>query len=337
MIENSSGYKKRQSKYKKVLSILIAITLVLAIMMLMLGDNIYSINDVIKVLSGVEIKGATFAIMKIRLPRMLAALFVGVAFGVSGCIFQTILRNPLASPDIIGISTGCSVGAVLSILTFGLSGILVSVISLVSGLFVAVLIYLLSRGSSFSGGRLILIGIGMQAFLNAIISYLLLKSNQYEISGAIRWLNGSLNGMSMTYMPLLIIVVVFFVVLTSGLTKQLQVLQLGDEFAISLGIRVNYIRVILILSSVILIAFATAVTGPIAFVAFLSAPIASRLVGGGSPKILASGLVGAILIMLGDLIGQFLFSTRFPVGVVTGLIGAPYMLYLLVVSNKKGN
>ncbi len=337
MMEKSSGYRKRQSKYRLVLLVLVAIILGLALLSLMLGNKFYGLGDVISVLSGNDIEGATFAIMKIRLPRMLAGLFVGMAFGVAGCIFQTILRNPLASPDIIGVSTGCSVGAVLSILIFGLSGMAVSVVSLISGLVVATIIYLLSRGSAFSGGRLILIGIGMQAFLNAIISYILLKGNQYEISSAIRWLNGSLNGISLTYMPVLIIVVVVFVVLACMLTRPLQILELGDEFAISLGVRVNYIRIVLMLSSVVLIAFGTSVTGPIAFVAFLSAPIGSRLVGGGMPKIMASGFVGAILVMSADLIGQFFFSTRFPVGVITGLIGAPYMLYLLVLTNKKGN
>ena len=110
-------------------------------------------------------------------------------------------------------------------------------------------------------------------------------------------------------------------------TKYLQVLELGDEFATTLGIRLNLVRIILILSAVFLIAFATSTTGPIAFVAFLAGPIASKIVGRGSSNVLASGLVGALLVLSSDMIGQYVFSTRFPVGVITGILGAPYMLF----------
>ena len=120
------------------------------------------------------------------------------------------------------------------------------------------------------------------------------------------------------------------------LTKYLQVLELGDEFATTLGIRVNLVRLVLVLSAVFLIAFATSATGPIAFVAFLAGPIASKMVGQGSPNVLASGLVGALLVLGSDMIGQFVFSTRFPVGVITGILGAPYMLFLLIGVNRRG-
>lgn len=338
MNENSifNGYKKRRKRYVSVTSLLVLLVFALCVFMLVYGNTIYSISDVVNVLSGQEIKGATFAISKVRLPRMLAGVLVGIAFGVAGNTFQTMLRNPLASPDIIGITSGCSVAAVYSILILGLSGQIVSIISLVSGLSVAMLIYFLARGSSFSGGRLILIGIGMQAFINAIISSILLKANEYEVSSAIRWLNGSLNGISMKPIPTLFLVVVVFTSLNIVLTKHLQVLELGDELAVTLGVNVNVTRIALIITSVFLIAYATSVTGPISFVAFLSAPIASRIVGNGSPRVLAAGLVGAVLVLSGDLIGQFLFSSRFPVGVVTGILGGPYMLFLLIRLNKRG-
>lgn len=338
MNENSifNGYKKRMKRYIVVTSILALLVFALCVFMLVYGKTIYSISDVVNVLRGQEIKGATFAISKVRLPRMLAGALVGIAFGVAGNTFQTMLRNPLASPDVIGITSGCSVTAVYSILILGLSGQIVSVISLVSGLSVAMLIYFMAKGNSFSGGRLILIGIGVQAFINAIISSILLKANEYEVSSAIRWLNGSLNGISMKPIPTLFLVVVVFTSLNMVLTKHLQVLELGDELAITLGVNVNVTRIALIITSVFLIAYATSVTGPISFVAFLSAPIASRIVGNGSPRVLAAGLVGGILVLSGDLIGQFLFSSRFPVGVVTGILGGPYMLFLLIRLNKRG-
>ena len=312
----TQGYKQRKNRLIGVTILLAALTLCLCTMMLIYGNTKYPLDVVIKVLSGENVKGATFAIETLRLPRMLCALLVGMAFGIAGNTFQTMLRNPLASPDIIGVTSGSSVAAVFCILMLGMSGPSVSIIAVISGLIIAALIYLLSNDVSFSGSRLILIGIGIQAMLQAVISFLLLKATQYDVSGALRWLSGSLNGMTMKSVPRLFVVVVVF-----GTT---------------LGIRVNLVRVILVLSAVFLIAFATATTGPIAFVAFLAGPIASKLVGKGSPNVIPSALVGALLVLASDMIGQFVFSTRFPVGVITGILGAPYMLFLLICVNKRG-
>ncbi len=330
------GYIKRKIRLISINIILLVLTVCICGMMIVYGKNNYDLNTVIRVLSGEEIQGATFTIATLRLPRMLCGLLAGLAFGIAGNTFQTMLRNPLASPDIIGISSGSSVAAVFCILVFRISGSSVSIAAVISGILVAVLIYILSKGSGFSGGRLILIGIGMQAMINALISYLLAKGAQHDVSNALRWLSGSLNGMSIEDVPTLFIVVAIFGTTILCLTKQLQILELGDEFATTLGLKINLIRITLILSAVFLIAFATSITGPIAFVAFLSGPIAARLVGQGAPNVLSSGLVGALLVLGADMIGQFLFSTRFPVGVVTGILGAPYMLFLLIVINRKG-
>ena len=330
------GYYKRKIRLISVTTLLAVLTISLCLMMLLYGNTNYSLDVVIKVLSGEKIKGATFAIGTLRLPRMLSGLLVGIAFGIAGNTFQTMLRNPLASPDIIGVTSGSSVAAVFCILVLGMSGTTVSIIAVISGLIISILIYILSNDISFSGSRLILIGIGIQAMLQAVISFLLLKATQYDVPGALRWLSGSLNGMTMKNVPILFIIVAIFGTIILFLTKYLQVLELGGEFATTLGVRINLVRIILILSSVFLIAFATSTTGPIAFVAFLAGPIASKLVGQGSPNVLASGLVGALLVLGSDMIGQFVFSTRFPVGVITGILGAPYMLFLLIGINRRG-
>ena len=330
------GYAKRKMRMISVTLILLALTVGLCTIMLLYGKTNYPLSVVLKVLGGEQIQGASFTIGTLRLPRMLCGLLVGLAFGIAGNTFQTMLRNPLASPDIIGITSGCSIAAVFCILVLRMSGSSVSIAAVISGLIVSTLIYLLSKGSGFSGGRLILIGIGIQAMINALISFLLLKSSQYDVPSALRWLSGSLNGMSMKDVPGLFIVVVLFGGIILLLTKHLQILELGDEFATTLGVKINLVRIILILSSVFLIAFATAVTGPIAFVAFLAGPIASKLVGPGASNVLASGLVGALLVLGADMIGQFVFSTRFPVGVITGILGAPYMLFLLICINRRG-
>ena len=331
-----SGFVERRFRWISVSIILIVVTLCLATAMLMLGNTRYPLMTIIKVLFGEQIKGASFAINTLRLPRMLAGLLAGMAFGMAGNTFQTILRNPLASPDIIGVTSGSSVAAVFCILVLHISGSVVSITAVISGLLIAILIYVLSNGKSFSGGRLILIGIGVQAMLNAVISYLLLRASQYDVPGAIRWLSGSLNGMRMKNIPLLFIVVLLSGAIIMLLGQHIKILELGEHSAITLGLKTDQTRILLILSSVFLIAFATSITGPIAFVAFLAGPIATKLVGTGMSNVLPSGLVGASLVLGADLIGQFAFHTQYPVGVITGILGAPYLLFLLIQMNRKG-
>lgn len=331
-----TGFSNRRLRWISVSIFLFFLTLCLCGAMLMLGNTKYPLVVVTQALLGEDIKGASFAISTIRLPRMLAGVLAGMAFGMAGNTFQTMLRNPLASPDIIGVTSGSSVAAVFCMLVLKLSGSIVSIISVVSGLLVASFIYLLSKGGSFSGGRLILIGIGVQAMLNATISFLLLRASQYDVPGAMRWLSGSLNGMQMESIPALFLAVVIAGIIIILLGKQLKILELGEQSAITLGLKTDSTRLLLVLSSVFLIAYATAVTGPIAFVAFLAGPISKKLVGTGVSSAFPSGLVGVSLVLGADLIGQFAFSTRFPVGVVTGILGAPYLLFLLIQMNRKG-
>lgn len=330
------GFRKRNSRILLVTFILLFVTVLLCVAMLCLGNTIYSLDIIGRVLLGEQIKGASFAIATLRLPRMLSGLLAGLAFGMAGNTFQTMLRNPLASPDIIGVTSGSSVAAVMCIVVLKVSGSIVSTLAVITGLLVATLIYILSRGGSFSGGRLILIGIGIQAMLNAVISFLLLKANQYDVPAALRWLSGSLNGMQMKDIPLLILVVLVFGCIIILLGRHLRILELGEQSAITLGLKTDQTRILLVLSAVFLIAFATSVTGPIAFVAFLAGPIAGKLTGYGSSLVLPAGLTGAVLVLLADIIGQYAFDIRFPVGIITGILGAPYLLYLLIRMNRTG-
>lgn len=331
------GRIKRRRRFILVTSILAIIAFALCGAMLMLGNTIYPVQDVIRVLLGENVKGASFAVGTIRFPRMVAGIFAGFAFGVSGYVFQTMLRNPLANPNVIGITAGSSAAAVFCIIVLQASNAVVSIASVIGGLATVILIFLLSKGNSFSIGRLILVGIGIQAMLNAAISYLLLIGQQHDIPTAMRWLSGSLNGAKMeTLFPLIITVLIFAPVII-GLGKRLDMLELGEQAATSLGIDTDKTRLALIISSVLIIALATATTGPIAFVAFLSGPIAKRLVGVGFSNIIPAGLVGIILVLASDLIGQFAFVARYPVGVITGILGAPYLIYLLIRMNRKGD
>lgn len=330
------GMRRRRRRWYLVTSLLILLAVVLSCAMLFLGNTIYTVDVVIRTLLGEDISGANFAINTIRLPRMITGLFAGFAFGVAGYIFQTMLRNPLANPNILGITSGSSVAAVFCITVLHSSNTIISLAAIIGGLVTVIIMYFLSRGRAFSIGRLIIIGIGMQAMLDAVISYLMLKSAQQDIAGAIRWLSGSLNGSKMSEVFPLILIVVMFIPVMIILGKHLNMLELGEQMATSLGVATDKMRVTLIVSSVVMIAIATATTGPIAFVSFLAGPIANRLVGVSASNILPAGLVGANLVLFADLIGQFAFVYRFPVGVITGLLGAPYLIYLLIRMNRKG-
>ncbi len=305
--------------------------------MLMLGSTYYPAKEVLNALFGEPQGGADFAINTIRLPRMLAGLFAGFALGLAGNTFQTMLRNPLANPDVLGITSGLSAAALFCILILQTSNTVVSIASVIAGLVTVILIYVLSKGKTFSVGRLILVGIGIQAMLSAVISYLLMVGAQEDIATALRWLSGSLNGSQMSALLPLIVTVLVCAPVVILLGKHLSLLELGEQAASSLGLNTDKTRMLLILASVCMIALATATTGPIAFVAFLSGPIAKRLVGVGYSNALPAGLVGMNLVLAADLIGQFAFVTRFPVGIITGLLGAPFLLYLLIRMNRKGS
>ena len=333
----TAGYLKRQRRYILTTGILLLLTLSLAAVMMLYGNTIYSPETVLRVLSGTDAGGAAFTIRTLRFPRMLTAILCGMAFGLSGNTFQQLLGNPLASPDIIGVTSGASVAAVFGILILKLDYGIVAVMAVFSGLLVSALIYFLSHKNGFSNTRLILTGIGMQAFLNSIISWMLLKASEYDVASALRWLSGSLNGVKMDTVPALPAVV-----FTAGLgilllSRHLLILQLGEAHAVTLGIPVSITRLLLILLALVLTAFAASVTGPIASVAFLSGPIAARISGRGRSSMLAASLTGSILILISDLVGQFTLPSRYPVGVITGILGAPYLLFLLLRINHKGD
>lgn len=330
-----TGLQRRRRRRNCVTAALAALLCLLAASML-LYDTAYTPSVVWRVLLGEEIKGASFAIRTIRLPRMFAAVLSGLAFGMSGYVFQTILRNPLASPDIIGVSSGSSVMAVFGILVLGMGNAGVSALSVLAGIAVAALIYTLSSKGGFSHSRMILMGIGMQALLRAAITYLLSRAATYDVAGTMQWLNGSLNNAQLGRLPWLFAAAAVFIPALLAMNRHLEAVQLGNEYASTLGLNVRRDYMALLLCAVCLTAFATSVTGPIASVAFLSGPIANRLSGQGRSNLVQAGLVGAALVLAADMAGQHAFAVRYPVGVVTGILGAPYLLFLLVQMNKKG-
>ncbi|MCC2032001.1 FecCD family ABC transporter permease [Microbacterium allomyrinae] len=331
-----AGRRRRvRNRGLTVTALVVAIVVTFALS-LMIGQTFYAPTEVLQVLLGQTVPGASFTVGELRLPRATLGLLAGFAFGIAGVTFQTMLRNPLASPDIIGISSGASAAAVIGIVILSLDETTVSFLALAGALLTAGAIYLLSHRGQFAGTRLILIGIGVAAMLDSVITYALSKAATWDLQVAMRWLTGSLNGATwQIVLPLAIACVLLIPVLLSQ-SAGLDMLRLGDDAAASLGVPVTRTRVLLIVAAVALLAFATAASGPIAFVAFMAGPIAARIVGPGGSLLLPSGLVGALLVLVADLIGQFAFDTRYPVGVITGVLGAPYLVYLLIRTNRSG-
>lgn len=332
-----SGRKQRARRWTATIILLVLIAAAACMALLVFGTVYYPLPVVIDVLMGEQVKGANFAIETIRLPKMLGGLFAGFAFGVSGYIFQTILRNPLANPNVIGITSGSSVAAVFCILILHSSEAVVSTASIIAGLLTVAILFVLSRGPTFSIGRVVLIGIAIQAICNAMISYLMLVAREHDLASAIRWMTGSLNGIKLDDLPLLVISTACITLMLHYLGNSMLVLELGEQPATSLGLRTDAVRLTLIIGSVLLCGIATAVTGPLASIALLAGPIANRMAGTGKSNMIAAGLVGANLVLIAEIIGQFAFSVKYPAGIITAIIGAPYLILLLIRMNRRGN
>ncbi|MCU1532663.1 MAG: transport system permease protein [Arthrobacter sp.] len=321
----------------------------------LLGSYTVTVPDFFKILAAhftgaPKIPGASFIVMESKLPRAVIGTLIGVAFGLSGGLFQTMLRNPLASPDVIGISYGASAAAVTAIVIFGASGAAVAGAALVGALGVAAVIYALSResqgGSAGSGGgrgdaagnRLILAGVGIAAALHAVVSFLMTRADIRTAADALIWLNGSLNSASWDRAAMLGLALLILVPAVAALAGPLRILELGGDAAAGLGIRVGPTRLAVVATAVALAAVATAAAGPVAFVAFLAGPVARRFVGKASLP--ASALTGTLIVLTADYFAAniaplLLDGTVLPVGVVTGALGAPFLLWLLVTSNRK--
>lgn len=325
--------RQRRLLFWLVTGVLLACGLMIA---LLLGQTGYSLSTLLAVLWGENIPGASFTILELRLPRAVLAVLAGGAFGLGGAAFQLLLRNPLASPDIIGISAGASAAAVFCIVVMGITGPIVSVLAVAAGLGVALLIYLLAWRGEVTGTRLILIGIGISAMLQSLTAYSLSRAPAWSLQEALRWLAGSLNGASLDQaLPMALVLLLCGIILLWRL-PDLEVMRYGESAAMALGAKVRLTKVTVILAGVGLVATATAATGPVSFVAFLAGPIAARLTGRDGSVLLPAFAIGALLVLICDFTGQFLLPARYPVGIITGVLGGPYLVYLILRENRKG-
>ena len=308
---------------------------------LYLGDYYVPPGEVVRSLlspfTGLVDKGVDFIVLNVRLPRATLAVLTGMSFALSGIIFQTLLRNPLASPDIIGISHGASAAAVFCIIMLGLSGFSVALGALAGAVLTALVIYALSWRGGVTAYRVVLIGIGMAAIMASVMSWLFTRARLFEVQKALGWLIGSLNASNTGDIAIIAVALVILLPVTILLVRALDAMQLGDDTATALGARVEAVRLSLILVAVAYAAFATAAVGPVTFVTFVAGPIARNLLSGAGRGFPQAAVVGALVMLGSDLVAQHaLPSVQLPVGVVTGVFGAGFLLWLLVASNRAG-
>ncbi len=303
---------------------------------LLLGDFPLAAREVWASLVGAGSPEADFVVRTLRLPRALTAALVGMAFGLSGALLQRITDNVLASPDLIGITAGASAGAVSVIVLVGSAGASVTTGALGGGLAAATAMYVLSWRRGVTGTRLVLVGIGLNAALTAVTHYLLSRADITDAQRAVVWLTGSLNGRSWDHVVPMAIALAVLAPLALSQGRGLRTLQLGDDAARGLGLRVQGVRSLLVIASVLLAATATAAAGPIAFVALASPSLAHRMCGGRGVALVPAMGAGAVMVLAADQVAQHLMG-GLPVGVATALVGAPYLLYLLSRAGRIGS
>jgi iron complex transport system permease protein len=329
---------ERSRQRRRAALILAAVTvsaLALAMAALSFGAAGVTPDRVLAALVGGGEKVDRFVVLNLRLPRILAALLVGAAFALAGAVFQSTLRNPLASPDILGIAQGASLGAVWAILGFGLGGAAVAGFAFGGALLVAIVIWLAAWRQGLHGIRFVLVGVGMSYVCGSTVAWLLARSDVRQAQTALHWTVGSVGDVRGSELAVLAAGVTAIALAIAIASRVLGPLTLGDDHAAALGVRVHAGRALLLVLAVALVAVATSVAGPIAFVALIAPAVARRLVGGGGAALAASMCVGALLVLGADVIGQFaLPGFTAPVGIVTGVIGAPYLLWLLARTER---
>ncbi|RXJ02752.1 iron ABC transporter permease [Anaerobacillus alkaliphilus] len=328
-----------EKKNLRVMSVLFVSLLITLILSIGIGSTLVPLSEIIQTLFGQGSKQYDFIILSLRLPRVLVAILIGAALGVSGAILQGVIRNPLASPDIIGITNGAAFAATAFIVYLGgsVSIKLLPLAAIIGAITVSVLIYLLAWKKGVSPFRLVLIGIGMATAMGSLTTFMIVVTNAYTAAEAYVWLTGSIYAASMQKFYVLLPFVLVFVILALVLSRNVSVQELGDDVATSLGSRVQLQRFLLVFISVILAGAAVAIGGAIGFVGLIAPHISRKMVGASFGSLIpTAALVGALLVALADLIGRTAFQPYdVPAGIFTAAIGAPFFIYLIYRNRNK--
>ncbi|WP_266379694.1 iron chelate uptake ABC transporter family permease subunit [Streptomyces canus] len=320
-----------------VVGLILLAALTASVVLIGTGDFPIPAGDVLKTLLGNGNAGQEFIINELRLPRVLVGLLVGASLGLGGALFQAISRNPLGSPDVLGLSQGATAGALTMIVLFSGSATQVTLGALVGGLVTGFAIYLLAWKQGVHGYRLVLVGIGVSAIVTAVNGYLLTRSTLTEAAQAVVWMTGSLSGRDWTQVWPLLWLCAVLVPLVLANARGLKMMEMGDDVSNALGVRVERVRLLLLVAAVLLTAAATAAAGPVSFVALTAPQVARRLTRSPGPNLVPSLCMGATLLVTADWVSQKVFGAdQLPVGVVTGVLGGVYLLWLLVTERRAG-
>ncbi|MGN7782128.1 FecCD family ABC transporter permease [Mycolicibacterium sp. 22603] len=319
-----------------VLSALGAGASVLAVLALGVGEYPVSPAEVIAVLTGSDRSFTSVVVLEWRMPRIVAALVIGAALGVSGAIFQALTRNPLGSPDVIGFGFGSYTGALVAIALFGGGYYLVAGGAVVGGLLTAVAVYLLAYRNGVAGFRLIIVGIAVSAVLSSLNQWIILKLKLRQAVTAAIWQQGTLSGLRWEQVVPVLVCVAIALLGVVAIGPQLPVLQMGDDMAGALGISPERARLAYFGAGVVLIAVATAAAGPISFVALAAPQLVRRLTATPGVGLVSSAVMGAVLLLASDLIALRIFAPgELPVGAVTVVAGGLYLVWLLVIQARR--
>lgn len=319
-----------------VLSLLGVGALVLAVLALGIGQYPVSPGQVVAILIGRDDSFASVLVLEWRMPRILLALLIGAALGVSGAIFQALTRNALGSPDVIGFDFGAYTGALIAIAMLGGGYYTTAISAVVGGLITAVVVYLLSYKNGLAGFRLIIVGIAVSAVLSSVCQWIILKIRLHQAITASIWQQGSLSGLEWAQVFPVLGGLAIAAVMLMVVGPQLPILQMGDDAAGALGIRPERVRLAYFGIGVLLIAVAAAAAGPISFVALAAPQLARRLTGAPGVGLVSAAVMGAFLLLASDLIALTIFApAELPVGAVTVTLGGLYLVYLLVVQARR--
>jgi iron complex transport system permease protein len=322
----------------KLCAWLLAAIVILVAVNVSVGQFAIPLTRVLPAMVGLSDHTSNFIVQTLRLPESMDAVLAGLALGMSGAIFQSLTGNPLASPDVLGVESGAATAAVFVIVTAGSTTIGKAGGALIGGLTTAFVVYILSyRRRGVSGYRLILTGISIAAALTSVTSYLLTRASVNSAQDAVLWLSGSLNNRGWSDLSPVALALVVMLPLTPIMTRQLGALQLGDDTSRGLGVRVEASRRGLILAGATLAAAATASAGPVPFVALVAPQLARRMAHKTTAALATAALVGAALTCGADLAGRLILAPNdLPVGVMSAILGAPYLLWYLGRTNTRG-
>ncbi|WP_241992560.1 FecCD family ABC transporter permease [Cryobacterium lactosi] len=316
-------------------SVMLLVTVLLALLALALGDFPLTPAEVVGVVTGRVDGLPRIVVLEWRLPRAVAAVLFGAALAVAGAIFQTITRNPLASPDIIGLANGSFTGMLIALLVLGGSWPLLTAGSLIGGLAAAVLIYLLAYRGGLHGFRFIVVGIAISAMLASVNTWMLLRAELETALFASAWGAGTLNSVTAATAVPAGLCILLLLALVPLVTPAVRQLDLGDDAASATGVAVGRTRLAAVALAVCLVSVVTAVAGPIAFVALAAPQITRRLTGTPGIPFVTTGIVGGALLLGSDLIAQHVIPLTVPVGVVTVVLGGSYLVWLLIHESRR--